>query len=174
MNAWRKELSDLLSETGARRRPVLRRSLAPGALYATDLPAAAAETEKQRFCRKAAEAGWTVREADGWLLLDRPVSEPPAGWFTGAFGPEARCCASLIRRGKMRGDTADGDGQRAARQLIKAAEEGDGALEKVCRSLHAEWAERLRKGVALPAISGRFFGEETEHSGQEKGAEEKC
>ena len=29
----------------------------------------------------------------------------------------------------------------------------------MCRRLHGEWAERLRKGKALPDVSMRYFGE---------------
>ena len=176
MNAWRKELATLLEEISVRRAAALRRSRESDALYATDLPAVTTGDGKQAFCRKAMEAGWTVREEKGWMLLDRPIAEPPAGWFSGTFGAEARCCASLIYRQLMREEKGESggngpagdvrqmkaaeDGQRAARQLIKAAEEGGEALERVCLTLHRDWAGRLRRGERLPEISCGFFGED--------------
>ena len=36
------------------------------------------------------------------------------------------------------------------RALAKAVESGDGAVERLCRSWHRQWAARLRCGEALP------------------------
>ena len=70
----RAQVNALLADTPVRRKPALRRSDAPGALLATDLPHAADEAATADFIARAEAAQWSVRRAEnGWLLLDKPV-----------------------------------------------------------------------------------------------------
>ena len=84
------------------------------------------------------------------------AGEPPEDWYEGNFGPEAACCLSLLER---HAGTACGAPEAVQRTLIKAGEEGGKAYETACAELHREWAERLRRGEPLPAVSRRYFGE---------------
>ena len=152
MNAWRKELNDLLSAADSRRPPALRRSLTEKYLYAESV---------QSFLEAAESAGWSAAECRGWIELDRFAAEPPEGGLPDVSGPEAACCLSLLRR--HRRDTAPSDG-RSERMLIKAGEEGPDAYERICAALHASWAESLRNRRGIPAVSDIFFG----------GGEESC
>ena len=52
INAFRQELKDILSGSETDRMPVIRRSLLPDWLYATDFPALCRETEKKRFLER--------------------------------------------------------------------------------------------------------------------------
>ena len=163
MNAWRKELQEMLKEMQLWRPPALRRSGAEDSLYATDLPSLAKEAALHAFCARLTEKGWQCREERGWLHLRRPAAHPPEDWFSGPFGPEAGCCASLLRRHAETSADPEG-GDRAAFALIKAGEEGPDPYERVCRRLHGEWAAALRRGEALPKLSLRYFGEPSEQS----------
>ena len=99
MNKLRLEIRKLLEDGETLLRPpALRRSLRGDMLYATDLPCVADAEQTARFRRRAEEAGWRTESAEGWILLDRIPEFPPAGGFRGPFGPEAQCCASLLRR----------------------------------------------------------------------------
>lgn len=150
MNELRKEIRELLSRAESTRPPALRRSLQEEFLYATDLPQTASAATVASFCTEAETAGWQVRIADGWILMDRipeifaPRAEPD--------GPEARCCASLLKR-----HTERKNGDREKRMLIKAAEEGAEAYERACGILHREWAAALRKGEKLPDLPDDYF-----------------
>lgn len=152
MNKLRQELQGILAEIPVRRPPALRRSLLEDWLYATDLPRAAEETAVAAFCRKAEEHGWRTAATDGWIQLDRIPEIIPEPVFGGPFGTEAACCASLLRR-----HPGERKAEREIRLLIKAAEEGKEAYEKVCAGLHREWASALRKGEALPALATAYF-----------------
>ena len=109
---------------------------------------------QNHLCRKLNAAGWECKEEHGWILLRKNVTDPPEGWYDGSFGPEAGCCASLLKRhAGNEGQGAD----TAQRALIKAGEKGEKAYETACRALHQEWAVRLRQGEALPVLSYRYF-----------------
>ena len=175
MNELRQQLRSLLAACGTQRPPALRRSLNPVALYATDLPQLAAGTALQAFRREAEKAGWTLREEDGWLQLDRAADTPPRGWYAGAFGPEAAACLSLLRRQGARNRLTGNSeaGRETVRRLIKAGEMGETALETACAETHREWAARLREGKPLPALSEYYFLKEEEsmiimHAGHAK------
>ena len=155
MNAWRKELSEILRGLPCARPAALRRSLRDGWLYASDLPAVCDGETLLEGIRRAGEAGWETAEEGGWILLNKPRKEPPEGWFGGPFGPEAACCLSLVRR--RENDREDPE-HSAERILIKAGEEGPDAYENACRRLHREWAEALREKRRIPAVDPVFFG----------------
>ena len=159
INAFRQELKDILSGSETDRMPVIRRSLLPDWLYATDFPALCRETEKKRFLETLTENGWETMEADGWIQMRKAANEPPANWYEGAFGPEAVCCRSLLERHTGSSGT---DAESVQCILIKAAEEGEKAFETACASLHHSWAERLRKGEPLPAIHPAYFSDRKE------------
>ena len=154
INALRKELQILLGETAATRPPALRRSLMDEWLYATDLPCVCDREElKACLCRLAA-AGWECMEDTYWIQMKKSCGEPPENWYNGPFGAEAECCLSLLQRHGNRSSAAPEATQRI---LIKAAEEGPPAYENACAGLHRSWAERLRLGETLPAVSLNYF-----------------
>ena len=97
---------------------------------------------------------WESAETGGWLFLRKDAAEPPEGWYTKEFGPEAACCASLLERHE---GSPEAGTEEIRYMLIKAGEEGAKAYEGACRALHRQWAELLRQGKPLPSLSSRFF-----------------
>ena len=157
-NALRKELTRLLDACGASRPPAIRRSRRAEWIYATDVPVLLSERAKVQLESALQGAGWEYSEENEWLLLRKDAEEPPEGWFSGRFGPEAACCRSILERHQGRtGCTAVAAAQRV---LIKAGEEGETAYEEACLVLHRQWAEMLRKGQPVPALSIRYFERE--------------
>ena len=156
INAFRQELKDTLSRTETDRMPVIRRSLLPDWLYATDLPAAASESILEAFISRADQAGWKVKREDGWIQLDRKVSVFLPGMIPEEWtaGPAAACCRSLLERHRDHLIPSDGG---AERMLLKAGEESPESYEEVCRKLHALWAEMLRIHQGIPAVHMSFF-----------------
>lgn len=154
-NAFRKELTALLSSMPCDRPPVIRRSLHDAWLYATDLPILFDGTVPDEAGRSLKALGWEYAPEREWLQLRKEAPEPPEDWFTGLFGKEAACCLSLLDRHAVQ---AGRDAATAQYRLIKAGEEGDRAYEAACAIIHREWAERLRQGLPLPAIDRRYFG----------------
>ena len=159
MNKLREEAQALLSGIQTTRPAALRRCRREEYLYTTDLPQTTGEEAAAAFIRRAETAGWRTEREGGWILLDRVPDEPPEGGFRGPYGPEAKCCASLLRRHP---EAYRRSGEAERRRLIKAGEEGPEAYEKACGSLHREWAAFLRQGTALPDLALSFFEEETE------------
>ena len=153
MNALRKELAALLDSVPARRPPALRRSAEAEWLYATDFPAAGGEGAQEALLERLREAGWEYAETAGWIQVRKSAAEPPEGWYEGGFGPEARCCLSLLER-----HAATGDPGTVRLTLVKAGEQGSRAYEDACAKLHREWAAMLRRKEPLPAVSRRYFG----------------
>lgn len=158
MNTWRTELTQLLRETPCERPAALRRSLETEWLYATDLPAATDAAGLRTFRTEAEKRGWQLEERRGWLLIRPVVPCMPGNGYAGPFGPEARCCLSLLRRHPNPERTGEA-AEPAALRLIKAGEEGPAAYEETCGALHREWAERLRTGKRIPALPEAFFRE---------------
>ncbi len=156
INALRKELASLLDDSGAQRKPALRRSLREDWLYATDYPALCSGGIPEALRERLEAAGWETALDGDWLQLRKPAGEPPEDWHEGSFGPEAACCLSLLQR---HGETAGGAPEAVQRVVIKAGEEGGKAYETACWEIDREWAERLRRGEPLPAVSQRYFGE---------------
>ena len=72
----RRKMQALLAAVPVRRKPALRRSDAPEALLATDLPLAAEKAAVADFIALSEKAGWTVMRRGDWLLLDHPVDAP--------------------------------------------------------------------------------------------------
>ena len=157
MNKLRQALNRLLAETATTRPAALRRSLREDFLYATDLPQIADEAVTADFCTRAEQAGWHTATEKDWILLDRVGIVSAEDGFSGTAGPEAKCCAVLLRQhpdGRRPGD-------RERRLLVKAGEEGAAAYETACATLHKEWAAALRTGKALPDLTEDWFGEGT-------------
>ena len=144
LTALREACRAHLLQAEAVRKPALRRSAAPDALLATDLPLAAPPERVAAFRRDMAAEGWSIREEKGWLMLDHPVPPPPMRTVTD-FSGEAGCCLWLLLR-------HPGPDCPAAwvRALVKAEEEGKAPLERLCRAWHGEMARRLRLGLSLP------------------------
>ncbi len=155
MNKLRQEIRTILDGTDSSRPAALRRCRREDWLYATDLPQAASGEAVDAFLRMMESSGWRARQEAGWILLDRIPEMPPEGFFSGPFGPEARCCLSLLQRHPDRKGNAD----HAIRMLLKAGEEGPDAYERACGVLHREWAASLRKGEVLPGMATLYFGE---------------
>lgn len=142
----RQQASDALNALPVRRRPALRRSDAPDALLATDLPFAADEDAVATFVAGMERLGWRVwRAQNGWLLLDAPVPVPEAPALVRAEGACA-CCLSILQRHPQGGDASD-----AIRDVVKAAEAGRQPFERLCALLHERLAAMLRLHQPLPA-----------------------
>lgn len=145
LSSLRAEINALLASADTRRRPALRRSDAPDALLATDLPHAAQDAAVVDFIRRAEAAGWRVELAqNGWLLLDKDVPVPDAEIPACAGGP-CGCCISLLARHPQ-----DGDARRWIRRVVTAQEAGEAAFLRLCVRLHQELAAMLRLGQPLP------------------------
>ncbi len=165
MNTLRAELQELLGSVKCSRKPVLRRSREEEHLYTTDLPAAADDENIRLFLMLAGKNGWKADPGNGWIELDKPVTTLKQSGAPAAFGAEAACCLSLLKRHppencKKQQQAAD-DTAREIRKLIKAAECGPAEYETACRRLHAALAARLRMKEALPDIHRSFFEKET-------------
>ena len=155
LNEMRKELASVLTGSAENRAPVIRRSLSEDWLYATYIPVLNNGSIPETVIRRLTGAGWEYAQDGSWLQLRKSASEPPENWYSGPFGPEAGCCMSLMERHPAdEGETTEA----VQRMLIKAGEEGETAYEKACAVLHRIWAERLRRGEALPNIDRRYFG----------------
>ncbi len=144
LTALRQQVQVVLYAVPAKRKPALRRSDAPDALFATDLPLIAEAKAVCTFMADMEAMGWTVRERNGWLTLDAAIPEPayvipniPAG--------ECGCCISLLLRHPE--DAPANDHIRAA---VKAAEAGKLPFERLCGQFHGEFAAQLRSHQPLP------------------------
>ena len=144
LTALRAEIQAALEEIPASRKPALRRSDDPDALLATDLPQVAGSADVARWKARLAKDGWRAWEKGGWLLLDADVPAP-AYRLPGDRRGELGCCVSMLLR-----HPEGGADRRAVRAVVKAAESGRPALEKLCGLLHAEWAQALREHRNLP------------------------
>ena len=140
-NAWRQELQALLAGIAAYRKPALRRSLSDNYLYATDLPLCAEPEACDSFLKRAAAIGWEKQLNGSWINLRKVLLLFPAGWWDSLpAGGEASCLRELTSRHPELVPTA-----AQAICLIKAAEEGPAALEEACRTVHVDYARRLRE-----------------------------
>ena len=140
----RRGMQTLLAAVPVRRKPALRRSDAPEALLATDLPLAAEKAAVADFIALSEKAGWTVMRRGDWLLLDHPVDAPDCP-VPAELPGEAGCCLSLLLR-HGGGDAPEED----IRALVKARDAGSTALERLCAAWHRDWAARLRRHEPLP------------------------
>jgi len=144
LTALRARVNAVLADTPVNRRPALRRSDAPDALLATDLPLAADPAAVDGFISRITALGWRVTLADnGWLLLDADVPVPTAAECTGTG--ECACCISLLERHRD-----DGDAAVWIRSAVKAAEAGKLPFERYCAALHQHLASMLRRHEPLP------------------------
>lgn len=144
LRALRAQVQEQFAGMTLARRPALRRSDAPDALLATDLPQVADEAALMAFCREMACLGWRCVPNNGWLLLDAPVPAPdalPPAVPDGACG----CCISLLLRHPDHADASED-----IRRVVKAADAGSLPFERLCKQLHGEFAIRLRQGKPLP------------------------
>lgn len=145
LTALRAEVNALLEQTPVKRKPALRRSDAPHALLATDLPFAAEREAMDAFVIRAESAGWRVFAApNGWLLMDKEVPVPACDLPANAEGP-CGCCLSLLAR-----HHEGGEADVMIRQVVRAQEAGWREFDRLCERLHADFAQRLRCHQPLP------------------------
>lgn len=144
LTTLRTQVQSVLYAVPAKRKPALRRSDAPDALFATDLPLVAEAEAVQTFAADMTCLGWTVSERNGWLTLDAAVPAPDdqvSQTLTGECG----CCISLLLRHAEEAPAED-----FIRAVVKAADAGKLPFERLCGQLHGEFAARLRHHEALP------------------------
>ncbi|MBQ8200520.1 MAG: hypothetical protein IJZ74_01990 [Clostridia bacterium] len=144
LSSLRQQVQAALMEVPARRRPALRRSDAPDALLATDLPLAASEEEAAAFICGMTAQGWRVTRQGSWLLLDAEVPVPELR-LPAVLRGECGCCISLLMRHQEAGEAA-----AYIRAVVKASEAGRQPFERLCLQLHAELAAMLRRQQPLP------------------------
>ena len=150
----RAEVNALLAATHSCRKPALRRSDAPCALLATDLPFAADAAAVEEFIARAEAAQWRVTRAEnGWLLLDKDVPTPKAEIPEVAGGACGRCISVLLRHQE------DGDARVWIRRIITAQDAGERALERMCMQLHRELAAMPRQHQPLPGALLPYLAE---------------
>ncbi len=143
----RRQVTCVLSDIPARRKPALRRSDNREALLATDLPLVADREAVDVFSSRLAAQGWRVFGAgNGWLLLDAEVPVPQDCDGFCAQG-EAACCISLLQR-----HPGLGEARGSIRAIVKAAEAGRQPFERLCAILHGEIAAMLRQHETLPSV----------------------
>ena len=144
LTTLRAQVQCVLYAVPAKRKPALRRSDAPDALFATDLPLIAEESAVTAFITELTRNRWTISTRNGWLTLDAPVPVPTytvPDTLAGACG----CCISLLLRHQEEAPAAD-----FIRAVVKAADAGKLPFERLCSQLHGEFAARLRQHEALP------------------------
>ena len=140
-------MQQLLAAVPAGRKPALRRTDAPDALLATDLPLIAEEDDLSAFVAVVMAKGWRVGFLpNGWMTLDHDVSVMETEIPRDVPG-EMGCCLSLVERHP--GGETDAAYIRA---LVKAEDAGTMELEKLCRLWHRDFARRLRMKQSLPGV----------------------
>lgn len=144
LTALRTQVQGVLYAVPAKRKPALRRSDAPDALLATDLPLVAEDDAVQDFTADMTCRGWRVSVRNGWLALDAPVPVPTYAVPDALMG-ECGCCISLLLRHQD-----DAPAEDFIRSVVKAADAGRLPFERLCGQLHGEFAARLRRHEALP------------------------
>ena len=147
MQSAREALRGAMAGIEVLRPPVIRRSDEPEWMLATDLPGLTSEEGLNRFCEHVTASGWRHQRRGDWLLLDHLGALPTAGRPEGKITGEAASVISLLERHP---DSAMDE--KLLRMIAKRAEEGEAALENLCRSLHRDLAGRLRRGEALPGM----------------------
>lgn len=144
LTGLRQQVQGVLYAVPAKRKPALRRSDAPDALFATDLPLVAEAEVIRDFAAHMEACGWTVRERNGWLTLDAAVPVPETVIPADLVG-ECGCCISLLLRHPEAAPAAD-----VIRAVVKAADAGKQPFERLCTQLHGAFAAHLREHRALP------------------------
>ena len=153
LSVLRKQIDRWLAGVPQSRPAAVRRSDEAGWLLATDLPSVTGEAELAAFCREAEAAGFRCGHArNGWLLLDAWERLPAASAPRECPDGETGAAISLLARHPGNADPAE-----TVRQIARACERGRAALERCCASLHARWAECLRRGEALPGDALPFL-----------------
>ena len=145
LTALRRQVQAVLYAVPATRKPALRRSDAPEALFATDLPLIAGEEAVHTFIADMERQGWRLRELNGWLALDAAIPVPEYIIPTTPAG-ECGCCITMLLRHQEDAWAAD-----YIRVVVKAADAGKMPFERLCAQLHADFSVRLRKHQPLPA-----------------------
>ena len=144
LTVLRTQVQSALYAVPTRRKPALRRSDAPDALFATDLPLVAGAAAVEAFRTDMAARDWHSELRNGWLILDAPVPVPEYT-LPNALAGEGCCCISLLLRHPDSAPAGD-----YIRAVCKAAEAGRQPFERLCAQLHGEFAARLRRHEPLP------------------------
>ena len=140
----RQQVQAVLYAVPAQRKPALRRSDAPDALFATDLPLITEPDSVRSFAASLEKQGWTVSQHNGWLTLDAMIPMPAYSIPADPAG-ECGCCISLLQRHQEHAPAAE-----CIRRVVKDAEVGRQPFERLCAQLHGEFAARLRRHEPLP------------------------
>lgn len=147
LTALRQQLQQLLLHTPASRRPALRRSDRPDALFATDLPLLTEEDDLTASIAVAVQSDWRIGFLpNGWMTLDHDIPAPPLT-IPPISQNEAGCCLSLLLQHP--GGTVEKEYIRA---IAKAADIGPVEVEKLCRIWHGDFSARLRQHQTLPDV----------------------
>lgn len=146
MRQLRREASALLADYPTVRKPALRRARSCDWLLASDIPQLLAGDLLLDLLLAVEAHGWRAQINQGWLLLDGEIPAPHIMALPPLEG-EVGCVLSLL----MRHPDEEQD-QAAVRAVVKAAEQGRSALERVCAALHHDLAARLRRHEALPSL----------------------
>ena len=146
LTGLRTQVQTILYSVPAKRKPALRRSDVPDALFATDLPLIAEAEAVDAFRSAMLQAGWSTEEARGWLLLRAAIPVPVAEVPENMQG-ECGCCISLLLR-----HPGPGEATTFIYAVAKAADAGFPKFDRLCGQLHADFAARLRNGEALPEV----------------------
>lgn len=144
MQTERYEIKHMLETVKTTRKPCIRRSAEYDSLLATDLPVLTDAEGLKLFLQQTDEKGWTVKEKNGWLLLDRV---PKRMTVVSSHGPEALACASIIERHSNRKPDA-----KLWREMMKACDERSDIEERAFARMHAALAECLRLHEPVPDI----------------------
>lgn len=144
LTALRRAMQAHLAAVPAQRKPALRRTDDPDALLMTDLPRIVPPEAVDAFISAVEAEGWRVRQEPGWMLLDHPVPAPEMVWPE-AYPGEWGCCLWLLRQHP--GNDAP---PAYIRALVKAAEQGQDKVERLCKQWHGEFAALLRERQVLP------------------------
>ena len=145
LTGLRMRVQSVLYDVPAKRKPALRRSDAPDALFATDLPLIAEADAVDAFRAEMANLGWRTEVRNGWITLDAVVPEPP---YTIPQATKGECgsCISLLLRHQENAPADD-----FIRAAVKAKDTGKQPFERLCSQFHAEFAARLRHHEPLPS-----------------------
>lgn len=141
----RQQVQLCLSQVPCQRKPALRRTDDPSFLLMTDLCRIASKEAVEDFLHRLCDLGWSVKSAEGWLLLDHPIPQPELA-LPPVFPGEWGCCLQLLSQ-----HPSEDAPPVLLRQLVKAAEMGNDKVEKLCRDWHSHFAALLRQHQPLPA-----------------------
>lgn len=144
LTALRLELNTLMAAAQPSRKPALRHANREGWLLCSDVPSLLDEAALTALCDQLHAAGWQTQLQNGWLYFDKPVPVPVVD-MAAEFPGEVGCVVSLLRRHNDAAPCGE-----AIRLLCCAHDKGAVQVERLCRTLHQQMAEKLRLHQPLP------------------------